>query len=151
MAALKRIIVPLDGSELSELILPHVAALAKDLELEVILLGVYGAPSVAAATDNGFYSSGQMVAFIAGLRAETVTYLAVKTEELKRRGLNKLSFKAKEGLVADEIIAMARETPGTLIAMSSHGRSGMKRWVLGSITETVVRHSDNPVLVVRAE
>ena len=151
MAALKRVIVPLDGSGLSELILPYVEALAKHLDLEVTLLGVYGAPSASGGTGDGFYNSGQMHAFIAGLRAETVTYLAVKTEELKRRGLNKLSFKAKEGLVADEIIAMARETPGTLIAMSSHGRSGMKRWVLGSITETVVRHSDNPVLVVRAE
>jgi nucleotide-binding universal stress UspA family protein len=40
--------------------------------------------------------------------------------------------------------------PDSLIAMCSHGYSGVKRWVLGSVTETVVRHSRNPVLVVRA-
>jgi nucleotide-binding universal stress UspA family protein len=150
MAALKRVIVPLDGSESSERVLPYVEALAKHLNLDVTLLDVYGVPFAAGGNGEGFYNSGQMDALIAGLRAETVTYLAVKTEELKRKGFNKISFKAKEGHVADGIIAMARETPDTLIAMCSHGRAGVKRWVLGSVTETVVRHSDNPVLVVRA-
>jgi len=148
-ATLKRLVVPLDGSELSERILPHVDALAKYLDLEVTLLGVYGGPLAAAGTGDGFYNTGQIDAFIAGLRAETVTYLAIKTEELKWKGLNKLSFEAKEGLAADEIIAMAREIPGTLIAMCTHGRSGVQRWMLGSVTETVVRHSDAPVLIVR--
>ena len=44
---------------------------------------------------------------------------------------------------------MAREIPNTLIAMCTHGRSGVQHWMLGSVTETVVRHSDVPVLVVR--
>jgi len=148
MAALKRVIVPLDGSELSERVLPYVEALANHLDLEVTLFGVYGIPLVAGGTGEGFYNSYQMDALVAGVRAETVTYLAVKTEELKQKGFNKVSFKAKEGLVADGIIAMARETPDTLIAMCSHGRTGVKRWVLGSVTETVVRHSDNAVLVI---
>jgi len=148
-ATLKRVIVPLDGSELSECILPHVELLAKHLDLEVTLIGVYGGPLAAGGTGEGFYNTGQLDAFIAGLRAETVTYLAIKTEETKWKGLNKLSFEAKDGLAADEIIAMARETPGTLIAMCTHGRSGVQRWMLGSVTETVVRHSDDPVLIVR--
>ena len=149
MATLKRVIVPLDGSELSERILPHVEELVKPLGLDVVLMGVYGGPLAAGSSGDGFYSTGQKDAFIAGLRAETVTYLAIKAEELKWQGLKKLSFEAKEGLAADEIIAMARETPGTLIAMCTHGRSGVQRWMLGSVTETVVRHSDDPVLIVR--
>lgn len=149
MATLKRVIVPLDGSELSELILPYVEELAKHLDLEVALFGVYGGPLAAGRTGDGFYNTAQMDAFIAGLRADTVTYLATKTEEMKRKGLNKVSFTAKEGLEADEIIAMARETADTLIAMCTHGRSGMRRWVLGSVTETVLRHSDAPLLIVR--
>jgi nucleotide-binding universal stress UspA family protein len=44
----------------------------------------------------------------------------------------------------------ARETPDNFIAMCTHGRSGVRRWVLGSVTETVVRHSGDPVLVIRA-
>lgn len=145
MATLKRVIVPLDGSELSERILPHVEALAKHLDLEVTLLGVYGGRLPAGASD-GFHS---MDAFIVSLRNETEIYLAAKTEEMKQRGLNKVSFAAKQGLEADEIIATARETLDTLIAMCTHGRTGVQRWMLGSVTETVVRHSDDPVLVVR--
>lgn len=145
MATLKRVIVPLDGSELSERILPHVEALAKHLDLEVTLLGVYGGRLPAKASD-GFHS---MDAFIASLRNETAIYLAAKTEEMKQKGLNKVSFAAKQGLEADEIIATARETLDTLIAMCTHGRTGVQRWMLGSVTETVVRHSDDPVLVVR--
>ena len=55
-----------------------------------------------------------------------------------------------EGFAGDEIIALGRKTPDGLIAMCSHGRSGVKRWVLGSVTETVVRHTVDPMLVLRA-
>ena len=65
MATLKRIIVPLDGSELSERILPYVEGLAKNLDLEVNLIGVYGAPLIAGGTGEGLYSSGQINSFIA--------------------------------------------------------------------------------------
>ncbi|HXV79422.1 MAG TPA: universal stress protein [Candidatus Binatia bacterium] len=145
IATLKRAIVPLDGSELSERILPHVEALAKRLDLEVTLLGVYGG-RLSGGGGEGFYS---LDAFIPNLHSETVTYLAAKTEEMRQRGINKVSFAAKQGLEADEIIATARETLDTLIAMCTHGRTGVGRWMLGSVTETVVRHSDDPVLVVR--
>ena len=147
MAALKRIIVPLDGSELSEGILPYIKDLAKQLDLEVTLIRLYGGLSAAG---DGFYSPHQLDALTARLRDETVTYLESKTEEMKRQGLNRISFAAKEGSEADEILAIARQTPDTMIAMCTHGRSGVQRWALGSITERVVRHSDNPVLVVRA-
>ena len=150
MATLKRIVVPLDGSELSERILPYVEALARHLDLQVTLVGVYSSPLVAGGGGDGFYT-GQMDALIASVRAETEAYLASKTEEMKRQGLNNVSFAAKEGREADEIIAMARETPDTLIAMCTHGRSGVQRWVLGSVTETVVRHTSDPVLVIRAK
>ena len=147
MATLKRIIVPLDGSEMSEGILPYIKELAKQLDLEVKLVRLYGGLSAAG---DGFYSPHQLDALTARLREETVTYLESKTEEMKRQGLDRISFAAKEGSEADEILAIARQTPDTMIAMCTHGRSGVQRWALGSITERVVRHSDNPVLVVRA-
>jgi nucleotide-binding universal stress UspA family protein len=149
MATLKRVIVPLDGSELSERILPWVQALAKNLDLDVIVLGIYGSPVKAAAASEGFYNTAQLEAFVAELRAETSGYLAGKAEEMKRAGFEKVSIVAKEGLSADEIMAFARHTPDSLVAMCTHGRSGVKRWMLGSVTETVVRHSGAPVLVVR--
>lgn len=149
MASMKRVVAPLDGSELSERILPHVEGLAKQLDVAVTLLGVYGGPMAAGGTGDGVYNAGSMEAFIAGLRGETVAYLEKATEDLKRKGLEKISFAAREGLAADEIISMARE-PDTLIAMCTHGRTGIKRWMLGSVAETVVRHADSPTLIVRA-
>jgi nucleotide-binding universal stress UspA family protein len=147
MTPLKRVIVPLDGSELAESVLPSVEELAKKLDLEVTLLGVYGvAPGVSSA--------GEGEAFIGGLRAETRTetlaYLEKKAAELRSKGLDKVSCVAKEGLAADEIISTARRTLDNLIAMCTHGRAGVTRWMLGSVTETVVRHSGDPVLVIRA-
>jgi nucleotide-binding universal stress UspA family protein len=55
-----------------------------------------------------------------------------------------------EGSGPDQIIGCARNNPGSLVAMCTHGRSGVKRWILGSVTEKVVRHSGDPVLIVRA-
>ena len=146
MATLKRIIVPLDGSKMSEGILPYVKELAKQLNLEVKLIRLY---SKLSAAGDGFYSPHQLDALTARLREETVTYLESKIEEMKGEGIRKVSLAAKEGLEPDEILAIARETPDTMIAMCTHGRSGVKRWALGSVTERVVRHSDYPVLVVR--
>ena len=89
-------------------------------------------------------------ALIAALREEAVAYLGKKTEAMKKLGVEKVSYVAEYGLAADEIISLARKTPDNLIAMCTHGHSGVKRWVLGSVTETVVRHSGDPVLVTRA-
>jgi nucleotide-binding universal stress UspA family protein len=95
-ASLRTVIVPLDGSELAEQMLPTVAESA-----------------------------------------------------MKKLGVDKVSCVAEYGLAADEIISFARKTPDNLIAMCTHGHSGVKRWMLGSVTETVVRHSGDPVLVIR--
>jgi nucleotide-binding universal stress UspA family protein len=149
-AVLKSVIVPLDGSELAETILPVVEESAKKLQLEVILIRAYAVPYGAYTAGEGFYDPVNLEGFLARLREETIDYLENKTAELKRRGIERVSYVAKEGLSADEIIKFARATPDNLIAMCSHGYSGVKRWVLGSVTETVVRHSGNPVLVLRA-
>ena len=146
---LKSVIVPLDGSELAECVLPSVVALAKAMNLEVVLFRAYSIPyTVYSGTDG--YSAINFEELITAVKDEAIEYLEKKSAELKKDGLLKVSFIAKEGLSADEIIALGRATQDNLIAMCSHGRSGVKRWVLGSVTETVVRHSGDPVLVVRA-
>jgi nucleotide-binding universal stress UspA family protein len=150
-APLKTIVMPLDGSELAEMVLPTVEELAKKLDLEIVLLRTYAIPYGAyTAGGEGFYDPINLEALLTHLREETFEYLEHKTEALKRRGVAKVSFIAKEGIAADEIIAYGRETPDNLIAMCTHGRSGVRRWVLGSVTETVVRHSGDPVLILRA-
>jgi nucleotide-binding universal stress UspA family protein len=83
------------------------------------------------------------------LKDEAKSYLESKVGELKRNGIEKVSFAISEGSGAGEIAALGRRTPENLIAMCTHGRSGVKRWVLGSVTEKVVRLSEDPVLIVR--
>jgi nucleotide-binding universal stress UspA family protein len=139
-ATLKSIIVPLDGSELAESVLPMVAAVAKKLELEVALFRAYS-----------FLAGLNYSQLIASVRDEANEYLQDKTAEVKKLGVNQVKYASKQGIASDEIIALAREMPDNLIAMCSHGRTGIERWVVGSVTETVVRHSDGPVLVVRAK
>jgi nucleotide-binding universal stress UspA family protein len=148
-AVLKSVIVPLDGSELAESILPLVEASAKKLDLEVVLFRAYMIPYGAYTAGEGFYDPVNLEAFLSGLRQESIDYLERKAVALRRNGVEIVSCVAREGLSADEIIKFARATPDNLIAMCSHGYSGVKRWVLGSVTETVARHAGDPVLVSR--
>ena len=145
---LKSVIVPLDGSELAESVLPMVAHLARELDLEVALFRAYHIPYNVYAGDEGV-SAGNYEALLHSVRDEAKEYLDKKAGELKRLGTAKVACVIKEGFAADEIIALGQKTAANLIAMSSHGRSGVKRWVLGSVAETVVRHSGDPVLIVR--
>lgn len=147
---LKSIVVPLDGSDLAESVLSFVADLAQKLQLEVVLFRAYAVPYGAYTAGEGFYDPVNLDSFLARLREESENYLERKAAELKRRGLPHVSWVCKEGLGADEIIKFTRATPANLIAMCSHGYSGVKRWVLGSVAETVVRHSNVPVLVLRS-
>lgn len=149
-AVLKSIVVPLDGSELAESIIPTVAEKAKELALEVVLFRAYHLPTYAYAGDET-YSGFDYDELIAGVRDEATQYLEKKAAEVKKLGVEKVSVVSKEGFAADEIIALGRKNPDSLIAMCSHGRTGVKRWMLGSVTEAVVRHSGDPVLVLRAK
>jgi len=149
-APFKSIVVPLDGSELAESVIPMVAGVAKKLDLEVVLFRAYHIPYNAYSGEDGAYAVNYDE-LIAGVRDEAKEYLDKKVAEVKKLGVAKVSALSKEGFAGDEIIALARKTPDGLIAMCSHGRSGIGRWVLGSVTENVVRHSDDPVLVVRAK
>ena len=148
-ATLKSIVVPLDGSELAEGVLPAVAELAKTLKLGVVLFRAYSIPTSAYAGGEGYYAVNYEE-LLTAMREEAVDYLEKRTEAVKKLGIANVSYVAKEGFAADEIISLARKSPDNLIAMCTHGRSGVKRWVLGSVTETVVRHSADPVLVLRA-
>lgn len=148
-AMLKSIIVPLDGAELAEAVLPIVADMAKKLDLEIELFRTYHVPYNVYSGDEGLYAVNYEE-LLAGLRDEAAEYLEKKAADLKRLGVAKVQCVTKEGLAADEIISLGRKTPDNLIAMSSHGRSGVRRWVLGSVTELVVRHSGDPVLVIRS-
>jgi nucleotide-binding universal stress UspA family protein len=143
---IKRVIVPLDGSALAERVLPHVTALAKEAAFETVLLRAYNLRQVISNFED-YIPDWDLLETQA--REEATGYLDGKVRELKSQGLSEVSSRASEKQAAQEIIDFAAE-PNSLIAMCSHGHSGIKRWVLGSVTEKVVRHSNSPVLVIPA-
>jgi len=145
----ERIVVPLDTSPLAETVLPEVTDLAKRLNLEVVLVHAYALP-MSAYYGYGDYYNPDYENLAAQLKEEARKYLEAKVTKLKGKGLEKVSSVVLDGSAAEEIIAIARREPNSLVAMCTHGYSGVKRWVLGSVTEKVVRHSDDPMLVIRA-
>jgi len=147
-ATIKSIVVPLDGSELAESVLPTVVEVAKRLDSEVVLCRAF---ELAA---SAYYGSEDYLPNYDGMllqiRAEVEGYLGEKAEMLKASGLTKVSWVALQGPGAEQIADYARKHPDAMVVMCTHGRSGMSRWVLGSVTEKVVRHSSDPVLVLHA-
>lgn len=144
----KSILVPLDGSELAEKVLPHVTALAKGTGAEVTLttvvqltLGAVGAKLEAIPE--------AVAERRAALKAEALVYLEKVQRDLKGQGVTAHAL-ALEGDVATQIITYAERKGFDLVAMATHGRSGMDRFVMGSIAEKVVRGTIKPVLLVRA-
>ncbi len=143
------VIVPLDGSGLAEKVLPQVVTLAKSMKLEVQLIRIYELPPNAYVVADGVIAQGS-APYREEMQKEAELYLAGKVDQLRAEGLDNVVATAMEGDPAGEIVDIARRTEHNLIAMCSHGRSGIGRWLLGSVTEKVVQHSQDPVLVIRA-
>jgi nucleotide-binding universal stress UspA family protein len=154
-AQLKTIVVPLDGSEAAERVLPLVAELARRLKLEVVLLRVvkqlYTAPPEAILPVFGT-NVPNLKQLWEEDRLAAERYLTDRTEALRARGVvNVVSVALAGGAdgAAAEIIDLADQTPHSIVAISTHGASRLGRWVIGSVTRRVVRHAAGPVLVMR--
>lgn len=153
---LKTVLAPLDYSPLAEKVLPTVSELARLLDLEVQLIHVtkhvYAGPSDAFLPVFGAIPNLKQI--WEEDKAAATSYLTEKVEQLRAHGTANLSFKVLEGGVdgaAAEIIDCAEKIPGSLIAMTSHGQSGIGRWLMGSVAERVVQNSRSPVLVIRPQ
>jgi nucleotide-binding universal stress UspA family protein len=135
----------LDGSLFAEQALPHIEELAKRIGLEIVLLRV--CVQQPLVTKHPYMPS--MNDCFHQLGRELHRYLARKVRQLKTRGLRDVEPMVTSGYAADQIISTAAETRDSFVAISTHGGSGMNRWALGSVTNSVVRHSRSPVLVIR--
>ncbi|MSP38174.1 MAG: universal stress protein [Deltaproteobacteria bacterium] len=144
--AIKTIVVPLDGSELAETVLPMVCEVAKTLDLDVVLCRAYELAATAYYGSEDYLPNyGEM---LRDLKANLEDYLIKTADGLKATGLTRVNWVALEGAGAEEIVRYANKRPDALVAMCTHGRSGLSRWALGSVTEKVVRHAEEPVLVL---
>jgi nucleotide-binding universal stress UspA family protein len=144
---IKKILVPLDGSQLSEIALPHASALSQNLNAELILVRAIE-PDLQSF---GVYESRQPQLTHEEkerLKSGVLSYLENAAVPLKQSGL-KVSTRVDFAHPADFITDFAVENSLDLIVMSTHGETGISRWVLGSVTDKVVHTGDTPVLVVR--
>jgi nucleotide-binding universal stress UspA family protein len=144
----KRILVPLDGSRLGESGIPNAETFAQVFGGELVLLSVLERPMLF---DAGA-SSTSVTAHIEEeeqSRASAMAYLHTVEKALQKKGLSTSSVLGS-GSPADQIIDYAETNAIDLIVMSTHGRSGIGRWVFGSVTDKVVHAGDTPVLTARA-
>ena len=154
-ATLENLVVPLDGSALADKVLPHVTALASAMGLNVILVRVTASAdeyylyvdisSAAGINTDRFYAYTQEA------EVPAARYLSQVKENLLKNGVKSVKERVVSGNSAISILDLVQETPNCLVALTTHGRSGVERWILGSVIDRLVRHSGQPVLVIRAD
>lgn len=140
----KKILIPLDGSELSEHALKHLDAISKDGGLSVILLRVV--ESVKALITGDYYSLELAADARKRAMADAYEYLDKIAAKLKKKEYD-VKTVVSDGIPADDIMNYVTDNHIDLIIMSTHGRSGISRWFFGSVAEKVIRHSTVPVLI----
>ncbi len=145
----RRILALLDGSEVSESILPHVEAVAKQRgaeQVEVILFTVSEPallPSYYPATVPLNWED-----HVERTRRADEDYLVKVEKRLKDSGLN-VRHEVVPGRAAEVIVDYVKNNPINLIVMATHGRSGISRWVFGSVAEKVLAGVTSPILLIR--
>lgn len=139
------ILVPLDGSDLGESVLPYVESLAHTLSLEVglvrVTMGAVSAPYSGAILHMGGGDVNEEI------EAKYMEYLDEIGARLSAKGLEVRS-KVLFGAAEYEITKEAKEMPGNIVVIATHGRSGLGRWTKGSVADAVVRLSGDPVLII---
>ena len=144
---LTSMIVPLDGSPLAEEALPHAVALAKAMLLNVILVKV--TPSSADYVQGMEYPFPHYDDLLKGVDVEAEEYLKDAGERVRREPGLMVEERLLHGNPGEAIVEFAQGLSENLVAMSTHGRSGVGRWVLGSVADRVIRQAGDPVLVIR--
>ena len=150
----QNILVGLDESVEGEAILPHVEVLAKQFHSKLTLVHVNTSLTQVIASSSG--GPGDIGAayidpapILEAERSESQSYLEHVALRLREKGLD-VDWVSPEGAPADRIVRLSDELGADLIAMVTHGRAGLERALLGSVSDDVVRHAHCPMLLVRA-
>jgi nucleotide-binding universal stress UspA family protein len=150
----KKILVPLDGSKRAEAILGHVVPLAQASEAELILLQVISPGSPEFIEPMGpFGAPMAMEPYFQALESaenEATAYMQSSVGTLKKQGVQARS-RILRGEAVRSIIDIANEENVDLVAMASHGRTGLARVFYGSVANGVLHQIDRPLLLIRAD
>jgi nucleotide-binding universal stress UspA family protein len=146
-----QILVPLDGSTLAEEALPHAVRMARDMHCGLTLLRAVPPRLNVTATPFGLQPREEHVAYWDSAHLAAQDYLCEVAHRLYDSERIEACKRVVDGDPATGIVVYAEARPDvTMIVMSTHGRSGIGRWVLGSVAERVVRHAPVPLFLVRA-
>jgi nucleotide-binding universal stress UspA family protein len=145
----KRILVPLDGSELAECVLPHVESIATGCGTqEAIFLRVV--EPFSPPSGGGVYLDAETINRIdADNKAAAQSYLGELRKRTRHNGVS-VKTEVTTGAPAETIANYATKNSVDLIAIATHGRSGISRWAWGSVADRLLRSACVPILMVRA-
>jgi nucleotide-binding universal stress UspA family protein len=140
----RRVLVALDGSPSAEAVLRLLLEIAGPLDMTVVLLRVLE-PTAPVVADGTYMGTLEDVSL---RRHDAEEYLAAIAAALRAQGIE-VSWQVRHGRAAPEILAASAESKVDLIAMATHGRTGLGRLLFGSVAEAVLRHASVPVFLIR--
>lgn len=146
---IKKILVPLDGSRPGETIVPYAETMALGFKAQLVLFNVIEQP-ITTWKGPGYDLTAEVKSdFEKHASPIALAYLEQVAGKLQNKKLS-VSMVVRIGYAADEILNFAGANDMDLIAMSTHGLSGIRKWVIGSVTDKILRAGDKPVLLVPA-
>jgi len=143
----KSILVPLDGSERAEKILPHVVSLAQCYSARVTFLQVIELTPMLIV-DYGL-PGGILPELVEQTKTEAEEYLTSWKDDFTKKAI-KTSFRVEQGPIVETIIKVAEEENADLIAMASHGRTGLSHVFYGSVASGLLHRVDRALLLIRS-
>jgi nucleotide-binding universal stress UspA family protein len=144
--SIHKILAPLDGSDIGEVALPYAEAIAAKSRAAINLVQVISPPGTVEANLLG---GPDWRKFVTAMRDAGENYLKNVAERLSGKNI-KVTYEVLTGDPADKIVEYAEAQGASLIAMSTHGRTGLARWVLGSVADKVLHGARIPILLVRS-
>ena len=148
-----KIMVPLDGSELAECVMPHVEAITTGCKItDVVFVRVVNPvklPASVPARGEFRFTETERQQLYEQHKQAAEAYLKKMVASTRLEGVV-LSYEVLEGKVADTLAQWAEKNGVGLSIMASHGRSGVSRWIMGSVADRIMRSACVPVLMVRA-
>lgn len=145
----KKILIPLDGSKRAEAILPHAEELANCFDANIIFLEIIE-PFNVYSTSHGYMPQLELERYKQEILIPKIeTYLANLVGKFREKKIAAQSI-VEEGIVVSTIIKVAEQEGVDLIAMASHGRTGLPHVFYGSVAAGVLHRIDRPLLLIRA-
>lgn len=143
---LSRVVLPLDGSGVAGAAGPHAIEMAKMLGVGITI--IRSISPMAYGDTFADYVPSMYEDLASEIETDVRDYLAGEAQQLRDAGVSDISEKAIDGYAGSAILDEVGDDGDSLVVMATHGRSGIGRWVLGSVADRVVRHSPGPVLIV---